>query len=477
MRITGIVFLLSLIAANPASAQAGKSLDDYLSRLEALGWSGAAVVVRGDDVLLQKGYGLRDPDTGARVTTDTVFTLGSIAKPLTATAVMKLESRGALATSDPITKYFKGVPEDKKGITLHHLLTHTAGLPAALGHDFDVSLDRVGHLKLAMNSPLRTPPGDRYAYSNVGFTLLAMIVEIVSEQPFETFLRKEVLLPAGMTRTGYFAPKYKKDELCVGYRDGKRWGTIFDQAMRDDGPSWHLRGNGGIHTTIGDMLKWHRALEKNTVISKATQAKMLTPYADEGGGSHYGYGWSLVKTVRGSQLAAHNGGNPTFSADFRRYLDEGVMTFVASARSEFFVDPISHNLASIVFGHRVAWPPKVTALSAAALKALCGTYAFERRSSGIRQDRWNGSRHRGDRRCRASAAHGRRGVCERRPNRPHAGGLSELERGRHRSDARALQGRHPEGGALRGDGQDQEDARGRVRASRGHGRRRDHGRA
>ncbi len=354
----------------------GMQLDDYMTRLEGVGFSGAIIVVSDGEILLRKGYGLADRELKRPVLPSTVFTIGSITKQFTGAAILKLEMMGRLSTDDLITKYFETVPADKAGITLHHLLTHTAGFPGAIGDDFDPEATAERFMTLAMESELLFEPGQRYEYSNVGFSILGIIVEKVSGQSYEEFLQEYLFEPAGMTRTGYMLPEYTDGELAVGYRGNRRWGSVIRQQMLDDGPGWHLRANGGIHSTVGDMYRWHKALEGNEILSEDAKRKYYTPYADEGGGqSYYGYGWSIVPDYMGRRLITHNGGNGIFSADFRRFVDGNVVIFIASNLSEFApVDYVSRDISRLLFGSPCNQPPETVSMSGTVLAGFAGTY-------------------------------------------------------------------------------------------------------
>lgn len=328
----------------------GEKLDARLNRMVKKGYSGAVIVAKDGKIILRKGYGYANREKGLPVRPETVFTIGSITKQFTGAAIVKLEMQGKLSVTDTIDQYLPGVPDDKKGITIHQLLTHTAGVPNALGDDFDLNATHDNFLRLVMRTKLRSKPGRRHAYSNVGYSLLGMIVEKASGMGYEAYLRKHLFEPAGMMRTGYLLPKYESDSLAIGYRNDEPWGTVLGHPMLEDGPCWHLRANGGIHSTIGDMYKWHLALEGNDILSDEAKKKYFAPHVDEGGGqSFYGYGWVTFKTRRGTKLLAHNGGNMIFSADFRRYVDEGVVIFHATNSSKFSPDSTSHNLAKIIF--------------------------------------------------------------------------------------------------------------------------------
>src|SRR4029077_12786787 len=187
---------------------------------------------------------------------DTVFSVGSITKQFTAAAILKLEMQGKLHVEDAIGKYLANVPDDKRAITLHRLLTHTAGLESDFAGDYD-PVSRDEYVKRILASKLRTKPGEVFFYANSGYSLLGAIVEIASGMPYEKYLRDNLFLPAGMKDTGYKLPNWPATRVAVGYHDGKRWGRLTEKPWAGDGPYWALRANGGIHSTLDAMLPWH----------------------------------------------------------------------------------------------------------------------------------------------------------------------------------------------------------------------------
>ena len=329
--------LISLLTAARSSAgeivngDLGQKIDRYLQKAEANGYAGSVLVARGENIILAKGYGLADRENKVKETAETVFSIGSITKQFTGAAILKLEMMGKLSVSDPISKYFGDVPADKKEITLHHLLTHSAGFEGALGDDYD-AIGREDFIKLALSSKLLFKPGERYEYSNVGFSLLGIIVELVSGKNYEDFLYEELFKPAGMERTGYVRPRFAKGELAVGYRGGERWGTALDRPWRPEGPGWHLRANGGILSTVGDMHRWYLALKNDSVLSESAKKKYFAPHIKEyaDGNSYYGYGWVTQKTDRGATLIWHNGGNGIYNA-FMGFEPENDLVIIVSS--------------------------------------------------------------------------------------------------------------------------------------------------
>ena len=334
-------------------------IDRYMKRLTETGFSGALLVSKDNHIILAKGYGPANREKKIPVTKDTVFTIGSITKQFTGAAILKLQMQGKLDVNDPIVKYFKNVPEDKKAITLHHMLTHTAGFPGAIGDDYD-PIESDEFITLAMKTKLVHKPGQKYRYSNVGYSLLGIIVESVSGQSYEKYLHDNLFEPAGMMDTGYLLPQWEKDRLAHGYRGGKDWGTLPDHPWAKDGPGRHLRANGGILSTLGDMLKWHQALLGNKILDEKARALYYKPHVpeDEAGSSHYGYGWAIFKTRRNTRLIAHNGGNMIFAADFLRYLDEGVVIIAFSNTAGHPAFRAGETVARIVFGEPYSLPLK-----------------------------------------------------------------------------------------------------------------------
>lgn len=355
----------------------GEKLDAYLTRLEGFGFAGSILVAKDGQILLHKGYGLADREKGTPFTPETVYDIGSITKQFTAAAILKLESEGKLKVTDPLGKYFDGVPEDKAGITLHHLLTHSAGLEDGFGGDYE-EMPRDRLVQAALASKLLWPPGTSYQYSNAGYSLLATIVEKVSGRPYESYLQETFFRPAGMEKTGYRLPAWKPEELARGYRGDEPWGTPLDHAWAPDGPWWNLRGNGGILSTTGDLYKWHQALEKGEVLSKEAQAKAYTPHMpeDEEGSSHYGYGWAVDKGPGGTRRIAHNGGNGIFAADFQRYPDDRLVILTGSAQSDFMSIIVAAHLSRMLFGQEPPMPPAVVPQDPATLAKLAGTYVL-----------------------------------------------------------------------------------------------------
>lgn len=319
------------------SGAAGTRVDDYFQALEAAGFSGTVLVARSGRVLLHKGYGLCDRRRKAPCTTETVHDIGSITKQFTSAAILKLEEAGRLRVEDPLSKHLEGVPEDKAGITLHHLLTHTSGLDHAYGDDDDYA-PRDLAVRLFLRMPLITPPGAKYRYSNPGYSLLTAVVEKLSGKSYEEYLREVFFAPLGMARTGYIVPRWNVLDVSRNYNGEQDNGWTFNRNWGPDGPYWHLYGNGGILTTAGDLLKWEQALMADRVLSAASRKKLLTAHVPEGdpSGSSYGYGWRVGRAEGGTAYTGHGGGSSfgVACAHFR-FPEHGVLVVVLSNQAGY----------------------------------------------------------------------------------------------------------------------------------------------
>lgn len=345
-------------------------LDMYLTRITPFGFSGALLVAKNGKIILNKGYGMAIRAENVPNTSETVFSTGSITKQFTAAGIMKLEMMGKLKTEDPIAKYFDDVPEDKKGITLHHLLTHTSGVVDALGPDY-VEAPRDETARKTLDAPLRFQPGEQFGYSNAGYSLLAAVIEKVSGQNYEEFMNANIFIPSGMKFTGYRMPEWDKKVVAHWYRGEKDNGTPLEKNY----PQWHLLGNGGILSTTEDMYRWHQALLEDKVLSAEVKRKMFTPFLNE-----YGYGWDVIQREMGT-LIQHDGGSMLGnSAEMRRYIDAKTVTILFCNQSygeRALFEAVRDKIETLVFGGDVAYPPEVSGQQPEKLEKYLGTYKLE----------------------------------------------------------------------------------------------------
>lgn len=318
----GVLSLASCASTpkNVVSGKLGERLDALMTGFAGEGYSGAALVVRKGEIVLRKGYGLADRERRIPNTPSTLFHVASVGKIFTAAAILKLEMEGRLATSDPIAKYLGEFPGEKTAATIHHLLTHTAGLSVdASAPGSTTKLDygsRAAFIQSMKDAPIESKPGEGYRYSSAGYVLLAAIVEVVSGQPFEWYLREHLFQPAGLKSTAYpWERKLDDRQVAVGYV-----GSTVEELKPTPRVAdvWGNRGPGHLVTSVEDLYSWIRALRDDRVLSRKAREKMFTAYTANG----EGYGWHVEKTPRSTTMVRRGGGRPDFESEVRWYLDE-----------------------------------------------------------------------------------------------------------------------------------------------------------
>jgi CubicO group peptidase (beta-lactamase class C family) len=373
---------------NPTIVQGnlGLALDEYMKRLEGFGFSGALLVAKDGEIHLAKGYGLADREHSIPVSADTMFQSASLTKQFTAAAVMKLEQQGKLRVEDSITKYFNNVPEDKKGITLHHLLTHSAGFPNEFsrpGADYYKNPDqfyyknRDEYVRAILAAPLEYPTGSRTEYSNAGFSLVAAIIERVSGQSYQSFIREQLLIPAGLKNTGFDSDAKKRDQRLIARGFD---GTV--EMPRGYEVDWGALGASGVLTSVTDLYKWELALQGNKILNSTEKTKMFGARVPSGTFYDYAYGWRAQKSPRGTTIIWASGLEPEFSAMFQRYVDEKVTIIFLTNNSldrfpfrDILVIPGREAaIERIVFGKDYTLPPWLVENRTAPLQDFTGTY-------------------------------------------------------------------------------------------------------
>ncbi len=348
----------------------------YMDRLAGLGYSGAVLVLRDGKPVVERAVGFANREQGIKADARTTWNLGSITKQFTAAAILRLEELGKLRTTDSIARWFPAAAGPKRAITLHQLLTHTAGFESDYAPGDYVPNTRTEYMQRMLDGPLMSPPGTEHEYSNAGYSMLAAIIEMVTGKEFEAALTELVLAPAGMTETGYLRPNWPAARISHGYQDGRDWGTIPDRLKVKGAPFWALRGNGGLQTTLADMARWEQVASTKLVLTDSSRRKWMTGYVNEGpqGRSRYAYGWAVHPSARNTRVVEHNGGNGIFVAEFRRFIDEGITIFLTSSVAELKASPVIDDVERLVFGGEVKLPPVVVAVEPKALAALAGRF-------------------------------------------------------------------------------------------------------
>ena len=365
-----------------AAAQSAPTLEPAVDRIFAR-WTSTTpgcavgVSVRGTPVLT-KAYGMADLEHDVPNTPDTIFEAGSVSKQFTAAAVLLLARDGKLSLDDPVRKYIPELPDYGRPLLIRHMLTHSSGLRdwgnvAAIGgwprtsrvYTHAHVLEIVSHQR-----SLNFSPGDHYSYSNTGYNLAAVIVSRVSGMSFADFTRTRIFEPLGMARTSW------RDDYARIVKGRAMSYNAEADGFRTVMPFENVHGNGGLLTTVGDLLKWN----ENFVKPKVGDAAMLgeqqhTRALTNGRMQSYALGLE-IGTRRGVREVAHSGSTAGYRAHLARYPDAGVSVAVLCNASSAAATAYLGSVAEVYLADRLQ-PESARGtytLSAQEADALTGLY-------------------------------------------------------------------------------------------------------
>lgn len=374
--ITALIAATLIISPSVAAADPmfEERVRDYLAPLlRTNNFSGVVLVARDDEILFQEGYGLANVEQQAPNGPGTVFHIASVSKPITAAAVMLLAEQGKLDLHAPLNTVLPGYPNGER-LSIHHLLTHTSGIPNINDFDEYAQIQRRPHtpaelVALFKDRPLEFAPGERYSYSNSNYNLLALIIETASGTDFGRFLKQSIFDPLALRRTGH--PR-SDAEIVPGLADGYApSGSIgLERAAYLD---WSVKiGNGSLYSDAEGVMRFMRGVHAGRLLRPASLAASFTPHTP-----NVGYGWFLTR-ANGRELHHINGRSPGWAAQADYYVDEGVTVVVLSNLYVSVTTDIARAVGALHFGEPVTPMPTLQSdpLDARRIAALAGDYQF-----------------------------------------------------------------------------------------------------
>lgn len=308
-------------------------------------FSGSVLAARGGKILLEKGYGKANIELDVPNAANTKFRLGSITKQFTATSILQLAAQGKLNVDDPVSKYVENSPAAWKEITIHNLLTHTSGIPNFTNFpDYQKTMrepvtpeELVARFK---DRPLDFPPGSKFSYSNSGYEVLGLILEKVSGEKYEDYVKKHIFDPLDMQDSGYDHDSTILKHRAAGYERSKD-GKLHNAAYIDMSIPYSA---GSLYSTVEDLYRWDRALYTDKVLAGAWREKMFTPFLNG-----YAYGWT-VKGSGADKTIAHSGGVNGFSTFIARYPNQDACIIVLTNLTNRGVQEMASGLQAELFG-------------------------------------------------------------------------------------------------------------------------------
>ncbi|MDB4908858.1 MAG: serine hydrolase [Gemmatimonadetes bacterium] len=283
----------------------------YLDSIGATGRSGLVMVDSGGEVTFTHGFGDANRGTRSRNAASTLFELSSIAKVFTAVAIEQQAEAGHLRLDDSLPRFLESVPPDKAGITVRQLLSHTAGLEIYhdTAGDFE-PLSKEEALHRILTTKLRYAPGTREGYSNSGYTLLAAILERVSGEPWQGYLQRRVLAPAGLRETWFWGDRaMPESRVAHGYLQGRDVGDPRDWTL-----TWVGVGAAGMVSTAADLVRFSHAIDDGTLVSAATARDM-----ERAPLGHWALGWELPRADSGRLVMKGGSNDFGFNSQLLRY--------------------------------------------------------------------------------------------------------------------------------------------------------------
>jgi CubicO group peptidase (beta-lactamase class C family) len=394
LSIVAIAFALPAPSFAQPAADAAARVDRVFARYTKETPGCAVGVARDGQATLTRAYGMADLEHDIPATPATIYEAGSVSKQFTAAAVVMLAQQGKLSLDDDVRKHIPEVPNYGTPITIRHLLTHTSGLRdwgsvAAMG-GWPRGLRAHTHAHVleivSRQTALNYPPGAAYSYTNTGYNLLVMIVDRVSGMPFAEYTKKTLFEPLGMRSTSWrddFTRIVKNRAIGYAQRRGGESGFATDM------PFENVHGNGGLLTTVGDMLTWTQNLESGklggpTFIQEMHRTGVLTgdrPITYASG--------IIVGRYNDVPEVSHTGSTAGYRAFLARYPAQKIAVALLCNIGSANPGMIGHEVADIFLGaaarRAVApTPPKGVSLPAAELAAKAGIYRDPKTGESLR---------------------------------------------------------------------------------------------
>jgi CubicO group peptidase (beta-lactamase class C family) len=363
------VFIFPLLSSITFAQDAAR-LDEVVQSFVPDRFMGSVLVARDAEVIFDKSYGSANLEWNIPNTPETKFRIGSLTKQFTAAAILLLEEQGKLKTTDLLSAHFPNTPDAWKDITIHHLLSHEAGLPElSLLPWFDENITRpftaAAIIDVFKNLPLDFAPGSEFRYSNSGYIVLGRLVELLGGGSYAAFMRVNIFTPLGMTNSGYDANAQVLANRASGYQSGPtgpRNAPYLDMSIP--------HGGGGLYSTTGDLLRWTQGLFGGKLLSAESLAKMTTPNLGD-----YAYGVA-VTNEEGLKKVSHAGSVQGFNTSMTYYPDEKLLVVALSNINGDAPGYIVGHLADLMHGKNVVLPGERRAVTVAEdiLQQLVGRY-------------------------------------------------------------------------------------------------------
>ncbi|MFV8327362.1 serine hydrolase [Flavobacterium sp. ZS1P14] len=360
--LIGLLIQLTTVSVGQTKTE---QIDKLMSLYSEYGqFNGSVLVADAGKVIYKKGFGMANMEWNIPNQSDTKHRLGSITKQFTSMLILQLVEQGKLKLDAPISTYLPNYPKasgDK--ITIHHLLTHTSGIPNYTSFpNFikDLSINSYSpeaFVKVFADLPLEFTPGEKFAYSNSGYFLLGYIIEKVSGKTYEQFLEDAILIPLKMNNTGFDHHETILKNRASGYEKN---GKNYNNASYLDLSIPYAAGS--LYSTADDLYLWDQALYTDPLLSKKYRDLLFNTYIPAGPG-HYGYGWFINKAFNGEKndsltVIEHGGGINGFNTLISRIPSDKNLVVLLNNTGRTNLNEMNKAIRNILYNKPYSLPKK-----------------------------------------------------------------------------------------------------------------------
>lgn len=294
---------------------------------------GVVMIVKNDSVVFSHAYGLADMSTKEKITTKTLFNTGSISKTFVSNTILALSLEGKLSLDDSLFKYFPDFknPELAKKVRIHHLLTHTSGLPDSRKHLLDsafliIAKDGENFAPIKLNDSLLFEPGSRYEYSNPAFNGLALIIEKVTGRKWQDVVKEKIFDPAGMKTSVITDGPFPETGVSHAYL---KTASGFIEKDYGEEPTFPAAGNGGVWSSAEELIQYEQAIQRAAFLTKdiIEHSRTITEYPNWQSNEKpfIGYSWFIETLNDGSKMISHTGTQGGFYCDYVSIPSKGII--------------------------------------------------------------------------------------------------------------------------------------------------------
>jgi CubicO group peptidase (beta-lactamase class C family) len=319
-----LAIIISLNSCNTKSASNSTDFDNIFdSVFKANEPGGAVLIAKNGKVIYEKGFGIEDINSKKAISTATLFNIGSISKTFVAFGILQLAKENKLSLDDDIYKYFPDFKDSSlaKKVKIHHLLTHTSGLPDIRKTQEDsvfflTAKDEENWAPIKKADSLEFEPGERFNYSNPAFNALALIIEKVSGEKWQAYIQEKIMEPAGMKTSTITDGPHPQSGVSHGYLfDGNKY---FEKDYGEE-PTFAASGNGGVWSSVDELWEYEQAIQKNTFLDSAwtRRSRTVLNYSNwkDSLPPFIGLCWFITKTSN-ENMIGHTGSQGGFRADY-----------------------------------------------------------------------------------------------------------------------------------------------------------------